>query len=282
MDSRLAYYNLFFVIYYAIEQTLKLVGYGCFGYFKNLGNVYEGTVTCALIILELLVIILFDSPLHLHNPLLGVDTLNIIIRLMNIFIVLRLLRILVQVNRLKLLVSTTVDFIWNVRGFFGIIVVIYYLFAFLGMELFFDVDGPSDPNGPCHPDYDNLFYYGNNFHDFASSLVTLWDVMVVNNWYVFLDKFACDSFLGKWAKIYFIVWWLVSAIICMNLFISLVLEIFLIKWEAWQKQSLDERPSLGDTSQRGGSEGGSQVCLSHSSILIKQLLITIIIILLLL
>lgn len=263
VDSRLAYYNLFFVIYYAIEQTLKLVGYGCIGYLKNLGNVYEGIVTCALMILELLVIILYDSPLHMHNPILGVDTLNIIIRLMNIFIVLRLLRILVQVNSLKLLVSTTVDLIWNVRGFFGIIVVIYYLFAFLGMELFFDVDGPSDPNGPCQPDYDHLFYYGNNFHDFASSLVTLWDVMVVNNWYIFLDKFACDSFLGKWAKIYFIVWWLVSAIICVNLFISLVLEIFLIKWEAWQKQSLDERASLGDSSQRGGSGGGSQVCLSQ-------------------
>ena len=261
-DSRLAYYNLFFVIYYTVEQILKLIGYGCRRYFKSIGNVYEGLVTCALIFLEFLVLVLYDSPKHLHDPLVDVYYLNIIIRLMNIFIVLRLLRILVQVSYLRLLTSTMVDLIWNVRGFFGIIIVVYYLFAFLGMELFDDVDGPTTRCNPS-PGYDKLLYYGNNFHDFASSLVTLWDVMVVNNWYVFLDKYACDSRFGKWAKLYFIAWWLVSAIICMNLFISLVLEIFLIKWEVWQKRNLDVRSQMGTLEESGdqtGSSGeGSQV-----------------------
>ena len=267
VDSRLAYYNLFFVIYYFIEQILKLIGYGCRGYFKNLGNVYEGFVTCALVQLEFLVLILYSGPFLLHDALVDIQYLNIVIRLMNIFIVLRLLRILVHVDSLRLLTSTMIDLIWNVRGFFGIIVVIYYLFAFLGMELFYDVDGPSKPGGSCTPAYDDLTYYGNNFHDFASSLVTLWDVMVVNNWYIFLDKFACDSFFGKWSKLYFIVWWLVSAIICVNLFISLVLETFLIKWEAYHKQNSDERSqgdTLGDSStwenRTGSSAVGSQVC----------------------
>ena len=255
-DSRLAYYNLFFVIYYTIEQVLKLIGYGCRRYIKSIGNWYEGLVTCALLFLEFLVLILFDSPKHSHNPLVDIYYLNIIVRLMNIFIVLRLLRILVQVSYLRLLTSTMVDLIWNVRGFFGIIIVVYYLFAFLGMELFDDVDGPSQGCDPA-PDYDKLLYFGNNFHDFASSLVTLWDVMVVNNWFIFLDKFACDSRFGKWAKLYFIAWWLVSAIICMNLFISLVLEIFLIKWEVWQKRNLGALDESGD--QTGSSGEGSQV-----------------------
>ena len=255
-DSRLAYYNLFFVIYYTIEQVLKLIGYGCRCYFKSIGNVYEGLVTCALIFLEFLVLVLYDSPKHSHDPLVDIHYLNIIIRLMNIFIVLRLLRILVQVSYLRLLTSTMVDLIWNLRGFFGIIIVVYYLFAFLGMELFDDVDGPSQG---CHPvpDYDKLLYFGNNFHDFASSLVTLWDVMVVNNWFIFLDKFACDSRFGTWAKLYFIAWWLVSAIICMNLFISLVLEIFLIKWEVWQRRNSDGRSQVGALDESGDQTGSS-------------------------
>ena len=258
-DSRLAYYNLFFVIYYAVEQISKLIGYGCRRYFKSIGNVYEGFVTCALILLEFLVLVLYDSPKHLHDPYVDIYYLNIIIRLMNIFIVLRLLRILVQVSYLRLLTSTMVDLIWNVRGFFGIIIVVYYLFAFLGMELFNDVDGPTTKCDPA-PAYDGLKYYGNNFHDFASSLVTLWDVMVVNNWFIFLDKFACDSRFGKWAKLYFIAWWLVSAIICMNLFISLVLEIFLIKWEVWQKRNLSQIGALEESADQTGSSGeGSQV-----------------------
>ena len=254
VDSRLAYYNLFFVIYYIIEQILKLIGYGGRRYFKSIGNVYEGVVTCALFLLEFLVLVLYDSPKHSHDPLVDITYLNIIIRLMNIFIVLRLLRILVQVSYLKLLTSTMVDLIWNVRGFFGIIIVVYYLFAFLGMELFDDVDGPSTKCDSNNLDYDTLKYYGNNFHDFASSLVTLWDVMVVNNWFVFLDKFACDSRFEKWAKLYFIAWWLVSAIICMNLFISLVLEIFLIKWEVWHKQTLDGRSQIGSLEDSAGWE----------------------------
>jgi two pore calcium channel protein 2 len=262
-DSRLAYYNLLFVIYYTVEQILKLVGYGCRRYFKSIGNWYEGVVTCALLFLEFLVLVLYDSPKHSHDALVDIYYLNIIIRLMNIFIVLRLLRILVQVSYLRLLTSTMVDLIWNVRGFFGIIIVVYYLFAFLGMELFDDVDGPTKTCNPA-PAYDELLYYGNNFHDFASSLVTLWDVMVVNNWFIFLDKFACDSRFGKWAKLYFIAWWLVSAIICMNLFISLVLEIFLIKWEVWQRRNLDERTQMGTLEESGdqteSSGEGSQVC----------------------
>ena len=272
-DSRLAYYNLFFVIYYTVEQLLKLIGYGCRRYFKSIGNAYEGLVTCALILLEFLVLLLYDSPKHSHDPLVDIYYLNIIIRLMNIFIVLRLLRILVQVSYLRLLTSTMVDLIWNVRGFLGVIVVVYYLFAFLGMELFDDVDGPSTKCNPA-PDYDSLLYFGNNFHDFASSLVTLWDVMVVNNWFIFLDKFACDSRFGKWAKIYFIVWWLVSAIISVNLFISLVLEIFLIKWEVWHKHSSDGRGQVGsleDSTQTGSSGEGSQVCIVRVMVLLGHM-----------
>ena len=279
-DSRLAYYNLFFVLYYVAEQILKLVGYGCRRYFKTIGNVYEGIVTCALALLEFLVLVLYDSPKHSHDPLVSIHYLNIFIRLMNIFIVLRLLRILVQVSYLRLLTSTMLDLIWNVRGFFGIIIVVYYLFAFLGMELFTDVDGPSTKCGHT-PAYDGLLYFANNFHDFASSLVTLWDVMVVNNWFIFLDKFACDSRFGKWAKLYFIAWWLVSAIICMNLFISLVLEIFLIKWEVWHKQNMDGRgqvaslmESNGWETQAGSSSEGSQVC--HCSVYVVPILLLVI------
>ena len=118
-------------------------------------------------------------------------------------------------------------------------IITYYLFALLGMELFQDVDGPSkreDGDGVSWSDqcgtYDNLTYYANNFQDFAASLVTLWDVMVVNNWFIIVDKFSRDSMLGGWSSIFFIVWWLTAAIIGMNLFVSLVLDTFLIKWDA--------------------------------------------------
>lgn len=230
-DSRLAYYNLFFVLYYSLEQILKLIGLGFRGYFRSYGNIYEGVLTFVLIILEILVLTFYmDSSSVFHY-----DT---VIRLMNIVIIFRLLRIVAHVKSLRVLVNIIIDLFKNLSGFAGLMVIAYYMFAILGMELFRDVDGPSDKSedGKSWSDqcgtYDNLSYYANNFQDFASSVVTLWDVMVVNNWFVFLEKFARDSALGGWSQLYFIAWWLTAAIIGMNLFVSLVLDTFLIKWDA--------------------------------------------------
>lgn len=268
-DSRMAYYNLIFVVIYGFEQFIKLMGYGCRGYFNNISNICNGLLTFVLVVLEILVIILFNGPGHLHDPLIDLQHLNTIIRLFNIFIFFRTLLILIQIENLRFLIFALVDVLWNLRGFSGIVIVIYYIFAFLGMELFYNVDGPSDPKGGCTPDYDTLQYYANNFHDFGSSLVVLWDVMVVNNWFVFLDKFACDSFLGQWAKLYFIAWWIVSIII-LNLFIALVLDIFLIKWKLWHKDvsslctSLRNRQCMRNTTENQTStrmaQGISEVC----------------------
>ena len=240
-DSRLAYYNLAFVVYYVLEQILKLVGLGFRGYFRSYGNIYEGTITFVLVLLEILVLTFSSESVKSHEKISIVFHYDTVIRIMNIFIVFRLLRIVAHVKSLRILISIIVDLFKNLSGFLGLMVIVYYLFALLGMELFIDVDGESqgDWSDECGT-YDNLFYYANNFHDFASSLVTLWDVMVVNNWFVFLDKFARDSVLGGWSRLYFIVWWLTAAIIGMNLFVSLVLDTFLIKWEAVYSQQSDD------------------------------------------
>ena len=228
-DSRLAYYNLFFVLYYCVEQVLKLIGLGFRGYFRSYGNIYEGVLTFVLVVLEILVLTFYmDSSSVFHY-----DT---VIRLMNIVIVFRLLRIVAHVKSLRILINIIVDLFKNLSGFAGLMVIMYYLFAVLGMILFPDVDGASEKGGGSWSNecgtYDNLSYFANNFQDFAASLVTLWDIMVVNNWFVILDKFARDSPLRGWSRLYFIAWWLTAAIIGMNLFVSLVLDTFLIKWDA--------------------------------------------------
>ena len=239
-DSRLAYYNLVFVFYYILEQILKLIGYGFKGYFKSFGNVYEGSLTIILVVIEILIIACSRGALASHRSQSEIFHYDTAIRIMNIVIVLRLLRIVAHIQRLRILISIIIDLFRNLSGFAGLMVIIYYIFALLGMSLFSDVDGESqkldEDTGSSWSEtcgtYDNLNYYANNFHDFASSLVTLWDVMVVNNWYVFLEKFDRDSSLGTWSSIFFIMWWLVATIVGTNLFVSLVLDTFLIRWDA--------------------------------------------------
>jgi len=252
-DSRLAYYNLVFTIYYIVEQTLKMIGYGFRGYFRSFGNVYEGILTIILVMLEILLIAYSRGAFSGSGGTL-IFHYDMAVRVMNIVIVFRLLRIIAHVKSLRILISIIIDLFKNLSGFAGLMVIIYYLFAIFGMSIFHNVDGesaPDDTTGEPYSkqcgDYDNLDYYANNFHDFAASLVTLWDIMVVNNWFVFLDKFSRDSILKGWSRLYFIVWWLLAAIIGMNLFVSLVLDTFLIKWDAiYGNQDDDDGGPGGD------------------------------------
>ena len=47
--------------------------------------------------------------------------------------------------------------------------------------------------------------------------------MVVNNWHVFLHAYT--RAVNKWSQLYFIVWWLISVVIALNLFTALILEV---------------------------------------------------------
>ncbi|KAJ7348185.1 Two pore calcium channel protein 2, partial [Desmophyllum pertusum] len=67
-----------------------------------------------------------------------------------------------------------------------------------------------------------------------AALVVLWDLMVVNNWHVFLKEYALV--VNKWAQLYFVAWYLISVILIINLFVALILEAFISQWETKQRR----------------------------------------------
>ena len=241
VDSRLAYYNLFFTVYFTIEQVLKIMGFGVRGYFRSYSNIYECLITLLVLLLQVISIVLYSSPFQVHEPIVNSTSFHVLIRLINILILLRLLRILVQVESLFRLTKFIVNLVKNLCGFFGVIAIVYYTFALLGMELFQDIQGPmQDITKDCLEQQcntrDNFTYVANDFGDFASSIVTLWDVMVVNNWFIFLENFAQNTMLVWWSKIYFVAWWLVSSIVCINFFTALVVGTFLSHIEEFYEE----------------------------------------------
>ena len=239
-NSRLAYYNLVFTAYFTLELILKLIGYGLRGYFRSYSNIYEFLITLSVLILQVLSLALY-SPFRIHESLPHGTSFHILIRLINILILLHLLRVLVQVESLFQLTKFIINLVKNLCGFFGVIVIVYYIFALLGMELFLDIQGPvQDVTKDCLEkqcnNNDNFTYVANDFSDFASSVVTLWDVMVVNNWFIFLENFAQNTMLVWWSKVYFVAWWLVSSIVCINFFTALVVGTFLSNIEEFYEQ----------------------------------------------
>ncbi|KAJ1182159.1 hypothetical protein NDU88_007353 [Pleurodeles waltl] len=249
-DFFLGAINCFFIVYYCLEMALKIFSLGFKNYVSYPSNMFDGVLTIILVVLEIATIALYSFPHPGWKPdAMGILSLWEMVRLVNMFIVFRFLRIIPNMTMMALVAGTLVDLIKNLRAFAGILVVVYYSFAIIGIELFQGAVVPprngsisvnsttNNLTSQCGT-FEQLEYWPNNFDDFAAALVTLWDVMVVNNWQVFLDAFS--RYTTPWSKLYFVAWWLISSVIWINLFVALILENFIHKWDRSQRHSLTE------------------------------------------
>ncbi|MEE6498989.1 hypothetical protein FKM82_003272 [Ascaphus truei] len=249
-DFFLGAINCFFILYYLLEMGLKIFSLGLKSYLSYPSNIFDGLLTIILLVLEIATFALYRFPHPGWKPdMQGLLSLWEMVRLVNMFIVFRFLRIIPNMKVMVLVAGTLLDLVKNLRAFAGILVVVYYVFAIIGIDLFRGVlPSPGNASNSTNGTRDNetlqcgtfeqLEYWPNNFDDFAAALVTLWDVMVVNNWQVFLDAFS--RYTTPWSKLYFVAWWLVSSVIWVNLFVALILENFIHKWDHSHRHSLSE------------------------------------------
>ncbi|KAF2979330.1 hypothetical protein EK904_012497 [Melospiza melodia maxima] len=225
-DFFLGAINCFFILYYLLEMLLKILAMGLKRYLSYPSNRFDGLLTVILLILEIATFAVYGFPHPGWRPeFMGLLSLWDMVRLVNMLIVFRFLRIIPNMK------------------------VVFYAFAITGIMLFKGAVVPLGNTSAANTTHDNgtlqcgtyeqLEYWPNNFDDFAAAVVTLWDVMVVNNWQVFLDAFSRYS--SPWAKIYFVAWWLISSVIWVNLFVALLLENFIHKWDRrCQRESLSD------------------------------------------
>ncbi|KAL4697719.1 hypothetical protein H8959_003417 [Pygathrix nigripes] len=244
-DFVLGILNCVFIVYYLLEMLLKVFALGLRGIPVLSQQRSHIRVTFAVTgrplgtrVLEISTLAVYRLPRPGWRPeMLGLLSLWDMTRMLNMLIVFRFLRIIPSMKPMAVVASTVLGLVQNMRAFGGILVVVYYEFAIIGINLFRGVivappgnSSLASANGsaPCGS-FEQLEYWANNFDDFAAALVTLWNLMVVNNWQVLLDAYRRYS--GPWSKIYFVLWWLVSSVIWVNLFLALILENFLHKWD---------------------------------------------------
>uniref|UniRef100_A0A8C4YJ31 Two pore segment channel 2 n=1 Tax=Gopherus evgoodei TaxID=1825980 RepID=A0A8C4YJ31_9SAUR len=231
-DYFLGAINCFFILYYLLEMLLKILAMGFKRYISYPSNRFDGLLTVILLVLEVSTFAVYGFPHPGWRPeMMGLLSLWDMVRLVNMLIVFRFLRIIPNMKFMALVASTLLDLVKNLRAFAGLLVVSY--------SLRFVVNTTSGNRTLQCGTYEQLEYWPNNFDDFAAAVVTLWDVMVVNNWQVFLDAFSRYS--SPWSKVYFVAWWLISSVIWVNLFVALLLENFIHKWDRHShQQSLSE------------------------------------------
>uniref|UniRef100_A0A672UTV9 Two pore segment channel 2 n=1 Tax=Strigops habroptila TaxID=2489341 RepID=A0A672UTV9_STRHB len=221
-DFFLGAINCFFILYYLLEMLLKILAMGLKRYLSYPSNRFDGLLTVILLVLEVATFAVYGFPHPGWRPeFMGLLSLWDMVRLVNMLIVFRFLRIIPNMKFMALVVTTLLDLVKNLRAFAGILVVSH--------DARFAINTTYDNGTLQCGTYEQLEYWPNNFDDFAAAVVTLWDVMVVNNWQVFLEAFSRYS--SPWAKIYFVAWWLISSVIWVNLFVALLLENFIHKWD---------------------------------------------------
>lgn len=113
-----------------------------------------------------------------------------------------------------------------------VMLVMYYFFAIIGMELFSKYDLKNCCINTTVEDFFHYsvngtsaigYYYLNSFSDLLTSGVTLFELTVVNNWFIVMDAYA--SVAHPASRIYFMLFYLFTMVV-LTIVVASVLEAF--------------------------------------------------------
>ncbi|KAF0709365.1 Aste57867_5955 [Aphanomyces stellatus] len=204
-----------FSVIYTLEMLLKVAVYGVHDYAHSFRNQFDGgiTITC----------LVFDIYMYCPNSLQDHSILQILL----VVRCLRLLRILLAVDRFRVILATGWAMLPIGRSLLLALFCTMNLFALIGLELFGGKISPgilaNDPRF-VNSTYAAAGYTANNFNDIGSGMVTLFELLVVNNWYVIVDGHVRAT--STWTRLFFVTFWLVGVYLTLSLIVASILDAF--------------------------------------------------------
>ncbi|XP_024390296.1 two pore calcium channel protein 1 [Physcomitrium patens] len=223
---------------YVIEVGLKVLVYGFTNYWRSAQNQYDFIITVIIVVSET---VAFFTPGDL--PFFTNDEL---IRYLLIARLLRLTRLLVLVERYKVMVATFFKLIPNLMPYLGIVFCLMCLFCSLGVHLFGGLVYAGNPILETTSMFESD-YLLQNFNDFSSGMVTLFDLLIMGSWQTWMDSYVVLT--GTWwTMFYFWGFYVIAVLFLLNLIAAFVLEAFFAEMEmAASTKSSDEDGSSSDS-----------------------------------
>lgn len=148
---------------------------------------------------------------------------NRILELIILLRTLRVLNVLKEVKQWQVIIQTMHALLVPFYTLLMVQFMLFYFFAILGDWMF---GGLVNYNTPAVTySSQNLQYSMMNFNDTLASFITLFALLVVNNWFMIAGVFV-DITLHETYKIYFIAFYIFSVIMVVNFIVSFVIDMY--------------------------------------------------------
>ncbi|KAF0715340.1 Aste57867_3428 [Aphanomyces stellatus] len=226
-----------FTALYVFEMLAKLVVDGVRRYWASVKNRFDCIITVAVVAVDL------------YTYYGAMDASPFLVRIFMIARCLRLFRLIVNIKGYRLIFTT-----WFRLLRFGIHLLMLlfcqmYIFALLGNQLFGGLISPAvmHTQFPDHP-YTAVGYMANNFNDMPGAMVTLFELVLVNNWYVIADGHVAVT--NKFARWFFISYHLLGVNFLLNLVVASILDAFIDEYKTEHAKPLAPSPSLDDSDKK--------------------------------
>ncbi|XP_013146628.1 PREDICTED: two pore calcium channel protein 2-like isoform X2 [Papilio polytes] len=203
-----------FLTLFLVEACLRMLASGLAAYLESGWNVFDLSVTLL--------------------ALMGAVLLSIAPKLfiVVIFRPLRLMRLYKLKKRYRDVFGTLVLLSPLMSSAGCVMLVMYYFFAIIGMELFAGYDLKNCCVNTTVEDFYKYsensstalgYYYLNNFENILTSGVSLFELTVVNNWFILMNAYATVA--GQFSRLYFMVFYLFTMVV-LTIVVASVLEAF--------------------------------------------------------
>ncbi|RHY12546.1 hypothetical protein DYB25_000390 [Aphanomyces astaci] len=220
------HFEVAFTTLYVFEMMAKIVIDGTRRYWASVKNRFDCIITVAVVGVDVFTYVGRASP----SP-----------QLIKVFLIarcLRLFRLIINIRGYRVIFTTWFRLLQFGMHLLLLLFCHMYIFALLGNQLFGGRISPSVmtthfPNDP----YTQAGYMANNFNDMPSAIVTLFELILVNNWVVIAGgHVAVTSTYARW---FFITYYVLGVTFLLNLVVASILDVFLDEYKIEQANNLE-------------------------------------------
>lgn len=226
--------EVLFTVLFFLEIMVKVYTFGPLKFFKKRTNWFD------IIITGFSVVHVCGSAFY--NP----DDLKTeaAFQVTNVMRIMRILRLLVHIPRFRIIIDTLVNLSFSILTYSGIILIIFYMFAVIGIEIFHGKITYYGNNESVFENETSKMYCGApvlkdtsyymsgycllNFNDIVNAFLVLATVTFQNNWHIIAEAFVLVT--SKAARIYFAVFFMLVSVILLEIIKAFVVDMFVIQY----------------------------------------------------